>query len=214
MSALRSFALVAALAVMAAPAFAETDGELVASPTHAARAATVTALAQASDAKPADTTTAQTTAARLDTAPSVAPDSGRRPIHGVAGVSIGTGGYSSAYVAPDIPVGDRGTLGVAVSQTDYGNNPVYYGRDYGYGYGRGYGYGYGYGRGGWARGGKSQSIALSLDMTGDRNGGPDTPEGCAPGFRDNGRYVEPVWVTRMRAPGVSECTATITDDRP
>ena len=216
MSASRSLALVALLSLMATPAFAgDGDGELVASSTHAARAATVTALAQASDAKPvATTTTSQTTAARLDTAPSVAPDSGRRPIHGVAGVSIGTGGYSSAYVAADIPVGDRGTLGVAVSETDYGKNNVYYNP----GYGRGYGYGYGgYGRGwagGFSRGGKSQSIAVSLDMSGDNHNGPDTPAGCAPGFRDNGRYVEPVWVTRMRGPGVSECTETITDDRP
>ncbi len=214
MSASRSLALVAILSALAAPAFAgDGDGELVASSTHAARAATVTALAQASDAKPAATaTTAQTTAARLDNAPSVAPDSGRRPIHGVAGVSVGTGGYSSAYVAAAIPVGDTGTLGVAVSETDYGKNNVYYNP----GYGRGYGYG-GYGRGwagGFSRGGKSQSIAVSLDMTGAHNGS-DTPAGCAPGFRDdNGRYIEPVWVTRMRGPGVSECTETITDDRP
>ena len=229
MSASRSLTLAAMLSLMAAPiltdsAFAgDGDGELVASSTHAARAATVTALAQASDAKPTATaTTSQTTAARLDSAPSVAPDSGRRPIHGVAGVSIGTGGYSSAYVAADIPVGDRGTLGVAVSETDYGKTNVYYnpgyGQGYGQGYGRGYGYGYGgYGRGwagGFSRGGKSQSIAVSLDMSGDNHNGPDTPAGCAPGFRDNGRYVEPVWVTRMRGPGVSECTETLTDDRP
>lgn len=129
---------------------------------------------------------------------------GKRQMHGEAGVSVGTGGYRSGYVSSLIPIGETGTLGVAVSQTDYGKNGRGYGYDYG-GYGGGYGYdglggrgydGYGYGYG---RGGRSQSIALSLDMRG--GGGrskSDTPEGCAPGFRDGDRYVEPVWVTQMR----------------
>ena len=119
--------------------------------------------------------------------PAVAPgaDTGGRTIHGTAGVSIGTGGYRSAYVTSLIPIGESGTLGLAYSTTDFGKTG-------GYGY-RGYdGYtGYdGYG----SRGGSMQSFGLSLDMNGDANGS-DTPEGCAPGFRDRGRYVEPVWVT-------------------
>jgi hypothetical protein len=38
----------------------------------------------------------------------------------------------------------------------------------------------------------------------------DTPDGCAPGFRDGERYVEPVWVTQMR--GDKSCAAAT--DRP
>ncbi len=137
-----------------------------------------------------------------------APDtkSGPRQIHGEASVSIGTGGYRSAYVSSYIPVGETGTLGIAVSQTDYGKNG-----GYGYGYG-GYGYdnygygGYGYGRGWGQRGGRSQSVALSLDMSGDNRNGSDTPEGCAPGFRDGDRYIEPLWVTRLN--GERSCDAT------
>jgi hypothetical protein len=123
---------------------------------------------------------------------------GKRQVHGEAGVSVGTGGYRSGYVSSLIPIGETGTLGVAVSQTDFGKHGGYgYG---GYGYG-GYGDGYGYGR----RGGTSQSLALSLDMRGGGGRKSDTPEGCAPGFRDGDRYVEPVWVTEMR--GDRSCAA-------
>ena len=121
---------------------------------------------------------------------------GKRQVHGETGVSVGTGGYRSAYVSTLIPVGENGTLGVAVSKTEFGKS----GRGYGYGGGYGYdglgygGYGGGYGRGG----GSSQSLALSLDMRGGGRAKSDTPEGCAPGFRDGDRYVEPVWVTQMR----------------
>ncbi|MGR4864927.1 hypothetical protein [Caulobacter sp. LARHSG274] len=141
-----------------------------------------------------------------------ADETAKRQVHGSMGVSVGTGGYRSAYASTLIPVGETGTLGIAVSQTDYGKH----GRAYGYGYGDPLGYG-GYGDygdyggyGGWgARGGRSQSVALSLDMTGGR-GKSGTPEGCAPGFRDGDRYVEPVWVTQMR--GDRACAAAA--DRP
>lgn len=119
------------------------------------------------------------------------PD-GKRQIHGETGVSIGTGGYRSGYVSTLIPIGEASTLGIAVSQTDYGRN--------------GRGYGYGYGGYGWGRGGSSQSLALSLDMRGGGRSKSDTPEGCAPGFRDGDRYVEPVWVTQMRG-SAGSCTA-------
>jgi hypothetical protein len=115
---------------------------------------------------------------------------GKRQVHGEAGVSIGTGGYRSGYVSTLIPIGENGTLGLAVSQTDFGKNS----RARGYGYGRG-----GYGGGG------SQSVALSLDMRGGSSKS-DTPAGCAPGFRDGDRYIEPVWVTQMR--GDKACDAT------
>jgi hypothetical protein len=128
---------------------------------------------------------------------------GKRQVHGEMGVSVGTGGYRSGYVSSLIPIGETGTLGVAISQTDFGKHGGYgYGGYEGYGGYGGYGDGYGWGR----RGGTSQSLALSLDMRG--GGGrskSDTPEGCAPGFRDGDRYVEPVWVTQMR--GDKSCPA-------
>ncbi|WP_165184402.1 hypothetical protein [Caulobacter soli] len=130
---------------------------------------------------------------------------GKRQVHGEMGVSVGTGGYRSGYVSSLIPIGETGTLGVAVSQTDFGKH----GGGYGYGgYGGGYGGYGGYGGGyGYGRGGTSQSLALSLDMRGGGSGRSrsDTPEGCAPGFRDGERYVEPVWVTQMR--GDKSCAA-------
>lgn len=129
---------------------------------------------------------------------------GKRQVHGEVGVSVGTGGYRSGYVSSLIPIGETGTLGVTVGKTDYGKHGGYgYYGGYG-GYGGGYGgpYGYGYG----ARGGSSQSLALSLDMRGGSGRSrSDTPEGCAPGFRDGERYVEPVWVTEMR--GDKSCDA-------
>ncbi|HTM80737.1 hypothetical protein [Asticcacaulis sp.] len=133
--------------------------------------------------------------------------SSKRQVHGEASVTVGTGGYRSAYVSSLIPLGENGTLGIAVSQTDYGNNARY-----GYGYGDPYGYGYddngyGYGRGWGRRGGSSQSVALSLDMTGKNRSGASTPEGCAPGFRNGDRYIEPVWVTRMN--GNRDCETAI-----
>lgn len=125
---------------------------------------------------------------------------GKRQVHGEVGVSVGTGGYRSGYVSTLIPIGENGTLGVAVGQTDFGKH----GGGYGYG---GYGDGYGYGR----RGGAQQSLALSLDMRGGGGVKSDTPEGCAPGFRDGDRYIEPVWVTQMR--GDRSCAAA-TPNRP
>ena len=138
------------------------------------------------------------------------PEEGKRQIHGGAGVSIGTGGYRSGYVYSLIPVGDNGTLGIAVSETNFGKNYVPYGYGYGYGaYYPGYDYrpyGYGYG----ARGGRSQSLAISYTQDETRDNGPTTPEGCAPGFRDGDRYIEPLWVTRLNG----ERTCTFTGVRP
>lgn len=118
---------------------------------------------------------------------------GKRKIHGSAGFSVGSGGYRSAYASALMPVGENTTVGVAVSKTDYGKRGAYL--DPYYGYGGGYGYG-----GPWRRGGESQSLALSV-MTGSGRGHSDVPAGCAPGFRDGSRYVEPLWVQDMRADG-------------
>lgn len=128
-------------------------------------------------------------AARAAAEPAPAKKAERQSlVHGSAGVSIGTGGYRSAYATAVMPVGDNGMLGLAVSHTDYGKNAMpYYG--YGYGYGR---HGYGYGR----RGGSSDAFGLSYMSVEDDD--PATPDGCAPGFRAaDGRYLEPLWVTQM-----------------
>jgi hypothetical protein len=150
-------------------------------------------------------------------------ENGKRKVHGSVSASVGTGGYRSFTASALFPVGETTTVGVAVSKTDCGKrggcyDPYYggpyayggYGPGYGYGYepglsgaGYGYGYGQGYGRG-YGRGGERQSVALSV-MTGDRQRA-DTPEGCAPGFRADGRYVEPLWVEGMRD-GNHPCSA-------
>ena len=123
-----------------------------------------------------------------------------RKIHGSAGVTVGTGGYRSAYVSTLIPIGESSTLGLAYSQTDHGNNAVFHPHDdYGHGgYDRGgwNGDSVGLGRPGhWDRGGKQQSVAISLAVGGEGRGPPD---GCVPAFRAGDHYVEPLWATRMR----------------
>lgn len=177
--------LVAVLAALPVAALAGTDDEVVVATPSAAGTSAALAKAKTDPAAASSTSSSSTS---TDTAPvrhvAVETDNGRS-IHGSMGASIGTGGYRSAYMTALIPVGEDGTLGVAVSQTDPGNNAVY-------GYGRG-----GYGR--WQRGGRSTSIAVSLDMSGSGSATAkdDTPQGCAPGFRDGGHYVEPVWVTKL-----------------
>jgi len=132
-------------------------------------------------------------------------ENGKRKVHGSMGVSVGTGGYRSVYASGLFPVGENTTVGIAVSKTDFGKHGGFYADPYyggGY-YGGGYG-GYGYGRG-YGRGGSQQSVALSV-MSGAGGRSADTPEGCAPGFRDGGRYVEPLWVEGLRD-GAHPCSA-------
>lgn len=127
---------------------------------------------------------------------------GKRKIHGEMSVSVGTGGYRSASASALIPVGESTTVGVAVSKTDFGRNGVW-------AYGDGYGYGGPYGYGGYPtrmRGGERQSLAVSV-MTGNAGRRSAVPDGCAPGFRDGGRYVEPLWVDQMRD-GAHPCSAS------
>jgi hypothetical protein len=224
--------ILAALA-LTAPAYAQTvTGADEAVPTAAHRLDAKTAAeaeklqaAQAEAAAKAPPPKAMTTdeqiAAFLATSPAVGLGDGTRgitrvddgeaeprKIHGSAGVTIGSGGYRSAYVSTLIPIGESSTLGLAYSQTDHGNNAVFRPYDefsYGGGYGGGslgaYGPGWDYdglnlGRPGrWSRGGKSQSVAISLAVGGDRQ---RPPEGCAPAFRAGDRYIEPLWATQMR----------------
>src|SRR5437899_7727010 len=44
-----------------------------------------------------------------------------RKVHGVVDVTVGTGGYRSAYVRSDIPVGKSATVSIAVEDTQLGN---------------------------------------------------------------------------------------------
>lgn len=97
-----------------------------------------------------------------------------RQIHGSAGVAVGSNGYSSAYVSSLIPIGKDSTLGIAVAQSNWGGNTVDHGK-------------YRLPKG------RSQSVAVSLQLG---NGNGTVPDGC-PGFMDGGRYVEPVWWSRL-----------------
>lgn len=78
------------------------------------------------------------------------------------GVSVGTGGYRSGYIASTIPLGENGMLGIAISKTDHGKN------SYGYGYPYDYSpYGYDpYLYGDYVPG--ARITRRSLDMSGSR----------------------------------------------
>ncbi len=223
-------AILALSAALAGPAFAAPapDDEIIATAQSkpGAQALTATAPQAAPAAAPAKPMTTQEQIAAFIAAnpnpeiedgprglvPADRDEDGKRKVHGSMGFSVGTGGYRSGYVSALIPVGESTTVGIAVSKTDCGKRSCYdpYYDGAGYGYGPGYGYGgYGYGPGyGRARGGERQSVALSV-MSGG-HGRADTPDGCAPGFRADGRYVEPLWVEGMRD-GAHPCAAA--DDR-
>lgn len=220
-----------AAAALAGPAFASEDDEVIATAQAkpSAQALTATAPVPATPAAPVkQLTTQEQIAAFIAANPGPAYDdgprgvlpadlsedrdeNGKRKVHGSMGVSVGSGGYRSVYASGLFPVGENTTVGVAVSKTDFGKRgggwyDPYYGGGYGSGLGGpGYGYGYGNGYYGRGRGGESQSIALSV-MSGTGRSGGGTPDGCAPGFRDGGRYVEPLWVEGMRD-GAHPCSA-------
>jgi hypothetical protein len=104
---------------------------------------------------------------------------GPRQIHGEAGVSIGSSGYRSGYVAADIPIGTDSSLGVAVSESQLKlkHGPTL----------------------------KNQSLAVSLRLGGEGGPSPD----CGRSLRVNNQNVEPLWVSNLRgaplAPGVGAC---------
>jgi hypothetical protein len=56
-----------------------------------------------------------------DAAAGVTPGDEPRKIHGMVDVSAGTGGYRSAYVRTDIPIGQNGTVTIAFGQTQFGS---------------------------------------------------------------------------------------------
>ncbi len=91
-----------------------------------------------------------------------------RAIHGEVGFGIGTHGYREAYGVATVPLGDSGSATVAVSDGRIGGR---YGTF------------------------NSRSLALSLAFGDGAGRGPES--GCGAAL-DGGRYVEPLWVTRMR----------------
>jgi hypothetical protein len=109
-------------------------------------------------------------------APAEAPLLRDRRVHGEIGVGIGTGGYREAYGVADIPLGDKADATVAVRDVQ--------GRV-------------------WGRNVHDRSFGLDLAF-GDaaralRGPAERGPPACAD--LRAGRYLEPLWVTRMRAAG-------------
>jgi len=181
-------AMLMGLALAASSAHAQTtdsgttSDEMVVATPHPAAVPTVPATTKSgADSKPL-TTDEQikawvADAPRLNREPLAGQADGApapRQVHGSAGVAVGSNGYSSAYVSSLIPVGKDSTLGIAVAQSNWGGTAVDHGR-------------YRLPKG------RSQSVAVSLQVG---NGNDQVPEGC-PGFMDGGRYVEPVWWSRL-----------------
>jgi hypothetical protein len=136
--------------------------------------------------------------------PAEQDEGGMRKIHGGMGVSVGTGGYRSAYASALIPVGETATIGIAVSKTDLGRHGGWYdGPGLGaYDDGYGYGYGYGYGR---FRHGTRSSIALSV-ATGGARLIPDALDRCATPPQGGPRDLH--WAEPARS-GTLDCRASV-----
>jgi len=152
---IRKLPLALALALISAPAFAAEDPT---SPTATApvspsvadqidafiRSSPVNELPQ--DAQPQGVTS------------SAAP---RQP-HGVVSVGVGTHGYRSVYMRSDMPVGETGTLSVAIGDTRFNG---------------GYGGGFGGGFGGWSH--RSLGVGFAVGDA-ERCGPPAGGEMLAP----------------------------------
>jgi hypothetical protein len=124
-------------ALALAAAFAASGSALAAEPEIVATAATTGGSPSASEVAPTAAATAgppsvadqietylkTSPAAKLpsDGAAGVTPGSEPRQIHGVVDVSAGTGGYRSAYVRSDIPIGQNGTASISFGETQFGN---------------------------------------------------------------------------------------------
>jgi hypothetical protein len=127
---LPALALVAAIAVAGSAPAAESEVVATAptagappnAPDVAPAAAAATGAAP-SVAEQIDSYLKTSPAARLpaDGAAGVTPGDEPRKVHGMVDVSAGTGGYRSAYVRTDIPVGQNGTASIAFGETHFGN---------------------------------------------------------------------------------------------
>jgi hypothetical protein len=138
---LPAFAAVAALAAAPAALAGEASSDAV-------RTAPAPADADAGVAAQIDAYLKSSPAIDLpdDQAPGVVAAEAPRKVHGEAGLSVGTGGYRSAYAVSAFPVGKSGSLTVAVQESRFGKV-------------RGWGYGYG----GWGPA-RSQSMAAAFSF--------------------------------------------------
>jgi hypothetical protein len=154
--------LAAAVGASGASWSAEPEVATTAPPTSAAApASTPPAAAPASSvADQIDTYLKTSPAAVLpkDATNGVTPGDEPRKAHGFVDVTVGSGGYRSALVESELPVGKTGTLSIAVGESRFN------GRAYG-GYGGAYG---GYG-GGYAPG-QRQTLGLGLRLGGEASG--------------------------------------------
>ena len=99
-----------------------------------------------------------------------------KAIHGEFGVAAGNHGYREAYGVATMPLGDHGSATVAVDDTQ----GRFWGRNY-----------------------NARSLAVSLAF-GDAAGPPHPVNPCDPHLRSDHRYVEPLWVTRMREDRIAQ----------
>jgi hypothetical protein len=127
-------------------------------------------------------------------APGVADDSAAsanpgpsapRQIHGEAGVAFGSNGYRAGYIATDIPLGKDSDLGIAVGESQI--KPKHFGTL------------------------TNKSLAISLTIG---NGGFGPSINCgSPTAPMDGRYLEPVWVSRMHGEALArdqaECAGPV-----
>jgi hypothetical protein len=126
---LPAMALAAVFAVSGSALAAESEIVATAATTSAPPSASVipptaaTTGASPSVADQIDTYLKTSPAAKLpsDGAAGVTPGSEPRQVHGVVDVSVGTGGYRSAYVRSDIPIGQNGTASISFGETQFGN---------------------------------------------------------------------------------------------
>jgi hypothetical protein len=105
------------------PALAAEPEAVATAPPAAAPAAGAPTAAAASVADQIDNYLKTSPAAELrkDDATGVTPGSEPRKIHGMVDVTVGTGGYRSAYVRSDVPIGATGTASFAFGETHFGN---------------------------------------------------------------------------------------------
>jgi hypothetical protein len=126
---LPALALLAAIAGAGSALAAESEVVATAPATGApANAPDVAPTASATGAAPSvadqiDAYLKTSPAAKLPSegAAGVTPGDEPRKVHGMVDVSVGTGGYRSAYVRTDIPIGKNGTASIAFGETQFGN---------------------------------------------------------------------------------------------
>ena len=131
--------------------------------------AVATAPAQSSTADQIDNylRTSPALALPTDGPAGVTPGDAPRQAHGFVDLAVGTGGYRSAYVQSDLPVGKTGTLSIGVGETRFNGRVGGYGGPYG---------GYGGGPyGGRFAPGDRQTLALGLSLGGDAAPDPRDP---------------------------------------